>query len=292
MTMNDRLAVEPNSFSCSRDIKYLLEKCGFHQGRFIAEYPVGWVKLLRKEIDKLPELEQLRAKRVLERMREKAILPARERFDYGKTWVENAFCHKQSGYFSLVIGTKPPAINLDDIDESELGDSRGERVNQTAEEYARIAAPLLLSSSEIILIDPYFRFGRPLRLKVLKKFISGLGGRPARIVVMSRTEELTKDKFQQVALKEIPPLLKSGQMLKILSVTDNNENKLHARYLLSIKGAIKYDKGFEESVEKLMVDVEYVSETLHDQLIELFIEGHHGFAVDEEIVIRPNDPRR
>lgn len=253
---------------------------------------MGWLKLLRKEIENFPEVEQLRAKRVLERMKEKAIVPASERFDYGKSWNENALVQQQSGHFKLIIGTKPPAISLDDIDDSELGDSRGERVTQSAEEYARIASPLLLNSAEIFLIDPYFRFGRPSRLKVLKRFIALLGGRPARIVVIARTDELSKDRFEQIAQREMTPLLKSGQMLKILAVTDDNQNKLHARYLLSIKGAIKYDKGFEESLESQLVDVEYVSETLHNQLIQLFIEGRHGFVVDNEISIRPNDPRR
>jgi hypothetical protein len=297
MTMNERIAVEPCVFESARDIKYLFEKCGFQNGRFIAQYPPGWLNDLRKEIEKLPALDQLRAKRVLENLKDTSILPCNAPFDKTKQWVDNALAQSQLGQFKSVIGDHPPrTLTLDEVDDEILGDARGERILQTAAEYARIAKPLLSVSSEIYLIDPYFRLGRPNRTKVLKAFISSIGQRPVRIVIISRHEELSKDipSSEALAHQHILPLLKSGQVVRILSVVDDNENKMHARYLLSIKGAIKYDKGFEESAEDLFVDVEAVSKTLHNELVRLFIgdQAQHGFNIANDVTIRPPNPRR
>lgn len=297
MAMNERIAVEPCVFACAMDIKYLFEKCGFHNGRFIAQYPLGWLNDLRKEIEKLPEVEQLRAKRVLENLKDTSTLPCNAPYDKAKQWVDNALAQAPLGQFKSVIGDHPPrTLTLDEVDDEVLGDSRGERIRQTAAEYARIAAPLLSMSREIYLIDPYFRFGRPNRLKVLKAFISSIGQRPVRIVIISRHDEISKDtpSFEALAGQHLRPLLKSGQMVRILSVDDDNENKMHARYLLSLKGAIKYDKGFEESIEELFVDVEAVSKTLHDELVRLYIgdQAQHGFKVTKEVLIGTPNQRR
>ena len=173
MTMNERFAVEPSSFESANDIRYLFEKFGFEHGRFIAKYPSKWLKTLWGEIYKLPELEQAKAKRIIERHSGHALLSCDAQWDSTLDWCDNALAQAASGKFNkIVIGTRPPdTLFLKEVDEEILGDSRGERVAQTAEEFVRIAGPLLDTSPEIFLVDPYFRMGRPSRAKVLVALI-------------------------------------------------------------------------------------------------------------------------
>ena len=74
--------------------------------------------------------------------------------------------------------------------------------------------------------------------------------------------------------------LSKGQYIRFVAVRD--EKMMHARYLLSLRGAIKFDKGFDAPLDNLIMDVEAVGRALHLQLVQLYIDGEPGFDIDDE----------
>ena len=49
--MNEKFALDPTACCDAQELKYLLEKFGFGQGRFLVGYPVKWRKLPDQHID-------------------------------------------------------------------------------------------------------------------------------------------------------------------------------------------------------------------------------------------------
>lgn len=283
--MNEKFALDPTACRNALELKYLLEKFGFSQGRFLVEYPAKWRKLLYQHIDTFPPVEQQKAKRFVEKARDRGLLPSGLPFDANQPWMSNAIAQKRQGQLTQVIGeAHPDALASTDVDDDVLGDSRSIRVLATAENLIRLAQPLLDASGEVVLIDPYVCLAKSSYLKVLSGMIAAVGQRPVRFVVFARAEHfIGKESPRTTAKRELLPMMKSGQQLAFFAL--NDLGNVHARYLLSLKGALKYDKGFGEEPRR-EVDIHAVSQTLHEEYVRLFIEGQHGHQVVEHFEIK------
>lgn len=283
--MNEKFALDPTACCDAQELKYLLEKFGFGQGRFLVEYPAKWRKLLYQHIDTFPPVEQQKAKRFVEKAHERGMLRSGLPFDPAQSWVSNALGQKRQGHLTQVIAEAPPdAIASADVDDDVLGDSRGTRVPATAAALVEVAQPLLDVSGEVVLVDPYFSLAYPKCLKVLRGMIAAVGPRPVRFVVFARAEHFSsKTPPRKIAERELLPVMQPGQKLACFAL--NDDRNMHARYLLSLKGALKYDKGFQEEPDA-MVDIETVSQPVHEEYVRLFIEGEHGHQVVEHFEIK------
>ena len=283
--MNEKFALDPTACRNALELKYLLEKFGFSQGRFLVEYPAKWRKLLYQHIDTFPPVEQQKAKRFVEKARDRGLLPSGLPFDANQPWMSNAIAQKRQGQLTQVIGeAHPDALASTDVDDDVLGDSGSIRVLATAENLIRLAQPLLDASGEVVLIDPYVCLAKSSYLKVLSGMIAAVGQRPVRFVVFARDEHFSsKTPPRTIAERELLPVMQPGQQLACFALNDNRN--MHARYLLSLKGALKYDKGFQEEPDA-MVDIETVSQPVHEEYVRLFIEGEHGHHVVEHFEIK------
>lgn len=59
--MNKEFIIDPLSFTNATELKYILEKFGFFQGRLLAKYPSSWIKSVHGKIQFWPDLEKKRA---------------------------------------------------------------------------------------------------------------------------------------------------------------------------------------------------------------------------------------
>ena len=58
--MNEVYAVDPAAPTDSNELRSLLEKFGFDTGRFIAEFPLGWIDEVRAAFARATEMERKR----------------------------------------------------------------------------------------------------------------------------------------------------------------------------------------------------------------------------------------
>lgn len=287
--MNEEFAIEPTSFEDIRDYKYVLGKFGFNEGRFIAAIPRKWLRDVYIQIEKMPDgINKQRAKRLVEITKERGgiFYPSLE-YDQTKPWLSNVKFIEDKFYGILVSSScnvENPTEKLrtiEDADDSFFGSSRDVRMIANVESYTEIAKKLLSISTSIVLIDPYFNFARPDNIKILEEYIRvGLSNHCKNFVIYSNAEK-SKPKGINQLLKDFWNKFKNDTLkLKLVFLKEgNSKNAMHARYLLSEYGAIRFDKGFNISAD-LNIDVSPVDLRLHQDLRTEFLDGKHDFLVD------------
>ena len=282
--MNEKYALDPESIENYRDLKYVVEKFGFTEGRFLLRYPKYWRRILYDHLieRKVPDNQIKAISEVLEKSMQD-FMRSKLEYTQSRTWADNAISQKFQGNIKDVIGSaKESMIDFDDIDRG-LADSRGVTVQATAENLVLAAEPLLQVSEEIFIVDPYLSLGNRSYLEFIKEIIKKTSSQKVSIKMFSRAEEFRcKKRPKQIAEEELSRFLHSTQEITFTSLNDSND--MHDRYLFSLKGALKYSKGFR--VSEKYVEIETVSKTNHQRYVELYIEKQHTFAIEDNFVVR------
>lgn len=61
---------------------------------------------------------------------------------------------------------------------------------------------------------------------------------------------------------------------------------MHGRYVLSIRGWVRLDQGFQQLPAGRQVDVGPVGKVIHNQLLDIFFDAKHDMQVVEKIVLK------
>jgi hypothetical protein len=72
----------------------------------------------------------------------------------------------------------------------------------------------------------------------------------------------------------------------ILVDTESSQNKIHGRYLLSIKGGIRLDQGFQQLPAGRKVDIGPVGRAIHSDLLGLFFDGKQDMKVTHRVSVK------
>jgi hypothetical protein len=272
--MNEEFAVEPTAFENAFQLKYVLEKFGFHRGRFIVGFPSKWITLVHDHSLRFPEIEQAKARSLLKKAKESNLVvnSGELGFEPSLPWIDNAH-HVSMTHnpFNGVIAAKSnsftyPTVNeVYEMDDDFFGASNDVRIVGTAENYSRIARRLLQMSHEVAFVDPYLRLERPACEKVVKSFLAiAQQGKCQNFVFWTR-EKIAAKAYRCMLEEKYKPSLAPKSTLTVNLVNDEGSaEKMHARLLLSTLGGLRFDHGFEEFDDGRRVDISLVSEQAHD----------------------------
>ena len=72
----------------------------------------------------------------------------------------------------------------------------------------------------------------------------------------------------------------------ILIDDESRQTKMHGRYLLSIKGGIRFDQGFQKLPEGRHVDVGSIGKNTHDALLDIYCDSKHDMQVVERLAFK------
>lgn len=296
--MNELYAADPSVFIQASELKMLLASFGPYAGRYLANYPSDWAVQVERQLDNLGEVEAARVKAMLRRAKESmALIPWNGlAWNKGQEWLANAqpLLNTAPAMFVGLIAreAKPPAIHyLHDLD---LPPTAEERIAGTASEYARISKILLVFSPEIALVDPYLN---PLKgdcAAVLKAiFDMAAKGKCQKITLWARAAEVCGRGAYAVIKTDLEARLrqlarqagfKPGREIEMMLVEDETRQaKMHGRFLLSIKGGIRFDQGFQQLPQGRCVDVGPVGKATHNALLDLYFDGQHDMRVVERL---------
>lgn len=287
-------AVEPTAFRDHRDIRYLFEKFGFHTGRLLVAFPGRWVRLVYDHLDGLPELERKRAVELLRKYKDDRVIPCGEPYVSSVTWVVNAAAIRSRGVVDDAIAASPNEQGLPTLEETDerFFGAPMALVAMRATNYASVARRLIQHSHQMVLVDPYFDVARSSNQSVLGAFLDvARGGKCTNVRILCRYDEPSSPRYdQQRHDKEVSRILRgmvhAGQFVTIEQVDDGGSRfEMHARYLISDKGALHYDNGFKEETEPRFAHVSPVDRDLHGQLCRLYLEGEHDFVVKHRIAV-------
>ena len=80
---------------------------------------------------------------------------------------------------------------------------------------------------------------------------------------------------------------KPGREIEMILVEDESrQTKMHGRYLLSIKGGIRFDQGFQRLPDGRHVDVGPIGKNTHDALLDIYCDGKHDMQVGERLTFK------
>ena len=290
--MNERYVAEPSAFENCDELKNLLERMfGPYAGRYLAEYPDDWCKRVIAHCKNWRVTDTARVSVLLRRAQEQlaVVRDGRLPWDDSRNWITNAAALTQPA--ALVDGVLVARANQDrfpTLDDLELPLTADEHLAGTAKEYARASRTLLLESSELAFIDPYLNpCKQDVSAVLLEMFRVLAQGRCSRVVCWAREQEIVKARSVKQVLERLRQIrvgagYTSEKRLEFNVVDDKwSDSKMHARYLLSKYGAIRFDRGFQEQARKRAVEVSVVGKASHDEIYGMYFEGRHDMKISE-----------
>lgn len=298
--MNELYAADPAICDRASDLKLLLSSFGPYAGRYLANYPTDWASQVEQRFFSAGEVEAARAQTLLRRAKENLSLVTRSNLPWNtqQAWLPNAspMLTGATAVFDglIALEAKPPTIHQ--LHDLELPPTAEERIAGVAAEYARISKILLVLSPEIALIDPYLNpLKRSCALVLTSLFDLAAKGKCQKISLWARAAEVldsgngtTIKADLQDALHRLarPANFKPGREIEMMLVEDEaSQSKIHGRYLLSIKGGIRLDQGFQQLPAGRRVDVGPVGRAIHGDLLDLYFDGKHDMKVVHRLSI-------
>jgi len=284
--MNELIAVEPECCAATQLIT-LASVVGFHEGRFIAEYPRYWVKLAYKATNCVSDdMQRSLLNEAIAHIKETSLLSTQRIYDQNQTWRNNAFEGEKAGVFGKVLtdGDYPMSENIHRIFPKKWSSERGivQRA-PTVDFFLFLLNPLLISSGSLVLIDPYFK---PLDAKTLPLFKAVL-----RVAFQARCKEFVafvrekkwgwnQRQSYKLLIDKIGTSISPGKNVTIHVCddrypTDWEEEGMHTRFIFSEKGGINLDKGLQLRGK----DFSYIDKTQHEELLREYVEGLPPFKI-------------
>jgi hypothetical protein len=259
--MNEIFAVDPEGPSDLRDLRALLDRFGLANGRLIARYPQDWRQMLEYHFRHLSGLDRSRLSRLLQLHRD-SLLDSAEPYFRSRSWTENVSAAMRDGSrFGRVLARSPNADGLETLEsflwssEEDLSLSREEYIPMTSRAYIEACRPLFELSSEIHLVDRFFRLRFDgvqrdhKRWRLLVEFLREINriGRCERFVVyFDCPAHLPEDDFL-IQLESDLNLVRSDAGLGAGGLEvgyDVRDDFDHGRYIFSVKGGLQFDNGF------------------------------------------------
>jgi hypothetical protein len=289
--MNEEFLVEPTGFKSALELKYLLEKFGFYQGRFIGQFPKSWRKDVFEHMGMLSDVEQARIRSLMEQHKSCAV-PSGQGFLSNLSWLENAHLQIEQNNFDGLIAASSNAWNYPTVDGVDMDYLRGGqdiRVLASSSNYTKYTRRLLQLSHEIVLVDPYLQLYSSRCEQVLKNILTvAQQGKCRSLVIWARHEKAsmkTKQAYEQMLKNSYQNMLLPGSSLTVKLVNDDDSSeKMHARLMLSTLGGFRFDHGFSEFDENRYVDIAILGKAVHEQHCRWYVDPNS--VCDFDIVER------
>jgi hypothetical protein len=246
-------ALDPLVLSSWERVRFFLDAFGPWKGRFLAEYPKRWKKIVYDGLN-CRGVEKTRIEERLRRL-DKRVFSSRQgsSFDSNKPWLDNALQEHHRESFQAIIAEStlgnPVVLDagaIDDEDPLWRVDS-GKLIARDPQLYTKALSLLLLASSHIVLIDPYFRADQDEKLKALVAFCNLLRSRTVTLEVHFSDGACSYSYCMDAAARVLPKQLPKDFKVKLKCWREKlNGPRLHNRYLLTNIGGIKFGDGIEE----------------------------------------------
>lgn len=287
--MNEVFVAEPSSCETLGDLRYLLGLFGPQTGRYLASYPTTWHSLLEEHFNHLPPVESERLKTILRRAQEQVAIVVNKSLPWEPTyeWIDNALRLPPSRINQVIASPKTKKNGATTVAELDLPKTAEERIKSTPTEYVRVCKTLLIVSPELIFVDPYLTPCRTDFRGVFEGMLEAAKlGKCRRIICWAKATHVldtpgfswqeVEDQLRAMLLRVQWPK-NWGFEYRLVDDTDSTE-KMHGRFLVSIKGAIRLDQGFQSLTKERAVDVSPVAGTIHSELLRLYLEDGHDMV--------------
>ena len=291
--MNNWYASDPKCFKSVTELKFFLEQFGTLTSRYHLSMPSDWSRSIREGFSEASVMERHRITEILIQAKERAALFERRDFIWNKSlsWVENAhqFNEAKNDLLSRIFVSDPADLKASDsaalMADLYLPPTEEEYIYANALEYARVSNILTKISQELYFVDPYLD---PLNVRVARVLTEVLknaaAGKCKKVLIFARNSEVAK-KFSskkkieaiEMALEDIRQHARLRAPIRMFLLDDKeSKDRLHGRYLFSMKGGVRLDQGFQELRQGKgfkKVEVSPVGKSVLHELHRKFVRG-------------------
>lgn len=250
--MFKEIAVEPDAITGSyRDFKYVIEKFGVPEGRWISRFPKRWEALVYQSANaKLTGTIDL--KRIEERLRrvgDKVLLASgRHPADNKATWIDSALREHKRRPFDAIIAAlgrdNPAVVAVADLDGDHpcLMPNRQWIVARTAQEMASCCVSLLMSSRHVKLVDPHLDLAQPRFWRPFAGFLAA--AKADAIVDLYRGDDLSADFAIPRFGERLEGIRPTGVRVRLFLL---RQATMHNRYVLTERGGLSFSTGLDDA---------------------------------------------
>jgi hypothetical protein len=245
-------ALEPSAVTTWESARYFLDAFGPWKGRLLAEYPKHWVRLLLSGLA-CGEMEKKRITARLELAKKNRVFYRRPGTSYDGTqgWLDNARREHARHAFRAIIASSASAEDhvLDATSLDERHDrwrvDGGRLLSREPAVFAQALELLLAASSQIVIVDPFFRADQPDKTGPLTAFCNLIRGRVNEVQVHFGP------KFgyafcMQHAERALPSCVPVGMKVSLHCWTERTGGpRIHNRYLLTDIGGVQFGDSIE-----------------------------------------------
>jgi hypothetical protein len=276
-------ALEPAALSSWEQFRFFLSQIGPWRGRFIAQYPKHWKRMV---YDALACADVARS-RIEARL---ATLDARvfssrpgAPYDGSRSWLRNALDeHARRPFHAIIAASVDAAAGA--IDAAEINDDhpawkldQGDLIARDPVAFAVALRLLLAQSRRIAIIDPYFRGDQRDKRAPLTEFCIHVPSSSA-VEIHASTIHVADDFFRQVAQQHLPADLPSGRGVTLHTWQQRPRGpRLHNRYLLTEIGGVQFGDGVETGNPGETDRISILEEATRAELWAQYVEPGNAF---------------
>lgn len=250
--MFKEFAVEPEAVVRSdRDLVYVLEKFGMHQGRVISEFPRKWKRLAYEAAQRRHkgQVELTRITERLQRIPEGVLVSSgRPAGEPTMSWIARANAAHATMPFDAIVAEapppEPPFVQIDLLDETHpcLSPNRQWPVRREATQLAAACRMHLRTARHLKLIDPHFdlfarRFRRPFEAMLLEAAVN----RPT--IDIYRNDDLPPEEAVRRMDRCLTAAAQQGFTARLFL---RAANVMHNRFVLSDRGGLSFLTGLDD----------------------------------------------
>lgn len=244
-------ALDPALVSSWDRARFFLDAFGPPKGRFLAEYPRRWKKMIYDGL-RCPDVEKKRIAVRLEKLDRRVLSPrANADFDGQRPWLENAVAENGRRPFHAVVSNgataQPNVIDGIAVDDTEplWHVENGRFVSRDPAAFVAALQLLLAASKRVLIIDPYFRADQDAKTRPLAAFCREVAGNAA-IEVHFSDEHYGYTACMDLAARALPNALPPGASVTLHCWKERlGGERFHNRYVVTDVGGVKFGDSIE-----------------------------------------------
>ncbi len=300
--MISEFALDPAVVNDWPSFKYIVDQCGVHHGRLISGFPGSWQRMALN----LCQIQGTKRTAIVEKLRNMRykMMNSNRIYNDQQEWIVNAEQQHCIKPFHAIITTPNPTMDreyvliADDIEENTplWNVRRGKPVPRTAKALAECAFTLLSISKEIIFIDRHFdvkdndgkeidRFINTLRYFINFSFINKPVKRIELHLRHNKRHPIDSNSWENLCAKIAPLIPKCSNIKVFIWKKKWDGDEIHARYILTERGGIRYDYGLDEGWKGETTDVDLLDEKLYEERWKDFQEDTAAFKLVDKMLI-------
>lgn len=275
-------ALEPAVLSNWERTRFFLDAFGPWRGRFLAKFPKHWKRMVFERL-RCPDVERLRIVERLTCLDPRVFSPRHGPYDPEKPWLENALLeHRRSPFRAIVAdqATEGGILDAGAVDDrSDLWRvDTGAVVPREAAAFVKALELLLLASSRVVLVDPYFRADHYDKTYALVAFCGAVANSATTVEVHFSEEARGYTDCMRAAARNLPGFLPRGSKVTLRCWRQRPGGpRLHNRYVLTDIGGVKFGDSIEVGDPGHEDHLSILDEPSRVLLWEQFVGNSPGF---------------